>query len=240
MKNELPQDSRLIEICNALQIHGFDARFTTLGICLNPEGMGIRNASIEFYILKNCPKQIRARLRVKPEKNKPETGISDVHTDAGLKYLSNILEEAVYGVAKLGRFFYFGCRNGIHYYYAHVEVPEYRDDVSIQQKLLKKTLRQLEGMDAKTFRENLDESGLPRSSIVRLALTRIFRSAADPKELMNVTSREAQRIVNAEEWKTVRGLVSNNRTNRISNMVSILWEEVSRQYMKKAWEKLRG
>jgi hypothetical protein len=237
---DIKNDPKILKILKILESRGFEVEYNSNGICLKMECMGIPNAVLDFYVLKSSPKQTRARLRKKTNKIYSEFDDFSFHTIADLEYMRKAFQDSLIGVAKLDRFYYFGYRKDSHYYYAHVNMSEEPEEIILRQKLIEKALVQLKGVDSKIFRKGLDLSGLPRSSIVRLALTRIFRSATEPEELILVASQEAVRIVNAEEWKTLRQLIDSNQINFISNIIYILWEEVSRSYMKKAWETLHG
>ncbi|MFO8083672.1 MAG: hypothetical protein R6U27_05065 [Desulfobacterales bacterium] len=227
-----------MKIITALETHGFDVKCTNMGIYVKLDWVGITDKLLEFYVLKGCPEQVRARLR--KSSSNINTGFENnaFYTETDLEYIRNLLEESMSGTAKIGRFFYYGYRKDAHYYYAHIDMLEGSEDVFIRQKVLEKILYELKNVDSKVFRQGLDMLGLSRSSIVRLALTRIFRHATDPEEIMVVVSREAFKIVNAEEWKTLRDLINSNRIKFMGNIIYILWEEVSRLYMKKAWEEL--
>jgi hypothetical protein len=237
---ELQNDPELLKIRRILEFRGFFVEEGSKGFCLKIDHMGISDGILDFYVLKNSPKQIRARLRKKANKIYSDFDDLSFHTIADLEYMWKKVQDGLIGVAKLDRFYYFGYREDSHYYYAHVNISEKPEEIILKQKLVEKSLAQLKGVDSKIFREGLDMSGLPRSSIVRLALTRIFRSAIEPDELILVASQEAARIVNAEEWKTLRQLIDSNQINFISNILYILWEEVSHHYMKKAWEILHS
>jgi hypothetical protein len=237
---ELKDDTKISKIWHVLESRGFDVEYDGNRICLKMDCMGITNAVLDFYVLKNSPQQTRARLREKINEINSEYDDLPFNTIADLEYIWKKIQDGLIGVAKLDRFNYFGSRKDYHYYYAHVNMTEEPEEIILRQKLVEKALAQLKNVDSKIFRQGLDMSGLPRSSIVRLALTRIFRSATEPEELIFVTSQEAVRIVNAEEWKTLRQLIDSNQINFISNIIYILWEEVSRIYMKKAWETLHS
>jgi hypothetical protein len=60
---------------------------------------------------------------------------------------------------------------------------------------------QLETIDGKMIRQRLDMMNLRRSSSIRLMLTRIFRSAVEPEELMRSIREEAEKIVTNEDRK---------------------------------------
>ncbi|RJP85863.1 MAG: hypothetical protein C4518_14935 [Desulfobacteraceae bacterium] len=97
--------------------------------------------------------------------------------------------------------------------------------------LAEKAMSQLESVDAKMLRQSLDMMGLKRSSTVRLALTRIFRSTLEIKELESAIQSEALKIVTPEdrmELQTVKSLCGNGF---LDSVVDLLWQEVfNRQY----------
>jgi hypothetical protein len=232
---ELKHNPKILMIRNNLEIRGFNVEEGVNGICLNMDCMGVSNGVLDFYVLKNNPNQIRARLR---KLICSESDDLTVHTIADLEYVWKRVQDGLIDVAKLSRFYYFGYRKDSHYYYAHVDLAEKPEEIILRRKLVEKALAQLKGVDFKIFRQRLDTSGLSRSSILRLALTRLFRSVSEPDELILVASNEAVRIVNAEEWKTLKQLIESNKVGFMSNLLYILWEEVCRNYMKKAWETL--
>jgi hypothetical protein len=81
----------------------------------------------------------------------------------------------------------------------------------------------LEGVDAKMFRKSLDTLGLSRSSLVRLALTRIFREASDTSELITAISREAELIIKEEDKKIVQMLKDQDKIPFLSKLAHLLW-----------------
>ncbi len=236
-------DPKIDRIRDTLESRGFDVETTENGISVMPDSIGVPGGSLEFYTLKKNPTQIRARLGKKLANYFPDSDkISALcmHSLSGLEYTRSKLKEGLLGVAGIGRFYYFGCRNDIHYYYACVTLAEEPEEEILRSTLTKKALHQLNGVDSKIFRTGLDTMGLPRSSLVRLALTRIFRGATDSEEFLNVLSEEANRIAGSEEWKYVRELAKENKDPFLSYILLLLWEEISRIFMKKAWETLHN
>jgi len=65
-------------------------------------------------------------------------------------------------------------------------------------------IREMEAIDAKTLRQSLDMMNLKRSSVVRIALTRLFRSIGDAEELAEAVSLEAGKIVSPEDQEDLR------------------------------------
>lgn len=219
---------------------GIEFREYEIGIQLILEQFGLPQSSLDIYILKSNPEHLRARIRRSAPKNSDDDicGEEDefsIHTQADLEYLRKELQEIISEVIQIGRFHYFGCRNATHYYYAQITMEGEFSDFVLRGKFAEKALVQLKGIDSKIFRQALDTLGIPRSSIVRLSLTRIFRGAEDTEELFSAVSHEAERIVNADEWKTLRDLKKNIQVPFLRNIICILWEEVSKIYMKKAW-----
>jgi hypothetical protein len=235
---------KIEKIREILENRGFavDEAESGISILLESGGEGC-GGTLDIYALEHDSEQIRARLR----KKLGDVGVSGeeledrrLRAPYDLEYFESIVGEGLRGVAAIGRFHYFGCNNDTHYYYAQVELAEEPLEEILRKRLAKRALEQLGGVDSKTFRLELDTLGLKRSSIVRLALTRIFRSASDTTELLNSAAFEAVRIVKAGEWKYVRQLVNENKVPFLSNILYILWYEVSRYYMKRAWETLHG
>lgn len=65
----------------------------------------------------------------------------------------------------------------------------------IDPKAIQEVMAQLEAVDAKMMRECLDGMALKRSSVVRAALNRIYRSVGDAEELTASIRHEAEKIV---------------------------------------------
>ncbi|MDO9264276.1 MAG: hypothetical protein Q7U02_09950 [Desulfosalsimonadaceae bacterium] len=92
--------------------------------------------------------------------------------------------------------------------------------------LAEKAMSQLESVDAKMLRQSLDMMSLKRSSAVRLALTRIFRSALDIKELESAIQSEALKIVTPEDRKELQTVKSLSVNGFLDAVVDLLWQEV--------------
>ena len=65
-------------------------------------------------------------------------------------------------------------------------------------------IKEMEAIDAKILRQGLDMMNLKRSSAIRVALTRIFRSAGDAEELIQAIQHEAGKIVSEEDQEDLR------------------------------------
>jgi hypothetical protein len=84
----------------------------------------------------------------------------------------------------------------------------------------------LENIDAKTLRQSLDMMSLKRSSVVRLALTRIFRSSTEIAELEAAIRNEAQKIVSPEDRSELQKVKSLCANGFLDPVIDLLWQEV--------------
>jgi diacylglycerol kinase family enzyme len=67
---------------------------------------------------------------------------------------------------------------------------------------------------------------LKRSSNVRLALTRIFRSAGDQEEFKLSIENEAKKIVSHDDQEDLRIVKALSVNGFLEPVVALLWEEV--------------
>lgn len=88
-----------------------------------------------------------------------------------------------------------------------------------------RAVEQLRGVDARQFRQTLDSLALPRSSILRLALTRLFRDAADPDILMESVANEARKMNDPSEKAQLERLLEQSRTSFMKTLLNLLWQE---------------
>ena len=72
---------------------------------------------------------------------------------------------------------------------------------------------------------DLDTAGLARSSIVRLALSRIFRNAVNIGELLATIHTEAKKIVQAKQVAELHNLKEANGLPFLNLTIDLLWEE---------------
>ncbi len=85
-------------------------------------------------------------------------------------------------------------------------------------------LAQIRSIDSRSFRKALDDLGLKRSSMLRLALTRIFRDATDEEDLMATVSEEARKIIRPEDREALQRIKEENRASYIGGLINLLWE----------------
>jgi hypothetical protein len=104
-------------------------------------------------------------------------------------------------------------------------VPE--NEPSDPMALARKALDQLETIDGKMIRKSLDMMNLRRSSNIRLMLTRIFRSAVDPGELMRSIRMEAEKVVSTEDRKELAMVQILSANSFLEPVVNLLCLEVA-------------
>ncbi len=90
----------------------------------------------------------------------------------------------------------------------------------------KAALAGLESIDSKMLRKSLDMMNLRRSSMIRLALTRIFRDAVDAPQLLSTIREEAEKIV-SEEDRAELGLMRHLSTEFLKPVIQLLYKAVS-------------
>lgn len=86
----------------------------------------------------------------------------------------------------------------------------------------------LETIDGKMIRQSLDMMNLRRSSAIRLTLTRIFRSAVEPEELMRAIREEAEKIVTAEDRQELDMVRILSENSFLGPVVRLLCREVEK------------
>jgi hypothetical protein len=98
--------------------------------------------------------------------------------------------------------------------------------LKVVKSLAEEAIENLEAVDAKTLRQSLDMMRLKRSSVVRLALTRIFRSATEVEELETAIQGEAQKIVSPEDRAELQEVKSLCANGFLDPVIDLLWQEV--------------
>ncbi len=92
--------------------------------------------------------------------------------------------------------------------------------------VVEKAVAQLETVDAKMLRQSLDMMNLKRSSNVRIALNRIFRSAADAEELKLAIQSEASKLTSQNDLEDLRIIKTIHTDGFLEPVISLLHEEV--------------
>ncbi|MFP3999391.1 MAG: DUF4388 domain-containing protein [Desulfobacterales bacterium] len=93
------------------------------------------------------------------------------------------------------------------------------------EKLSEQILCELQGIDGKKFRETLDYMGLNRSSQIRIALARIFRDAADEKQLLETVREEAGKLSGFRENAELARLKHLTQQPFMKSLLELLWRE---------------
>ena len=102
--------------------------------------------------------------------------------------------------------------------------PENR--IKVAKSLAEEALENLQTVDSKTLRQRLDIMDLRRTSGVRLAITRIFRSALDVADLEKTVRKEAKRIVSQEDRSELQAIKSICGDGVLDPVIDLLWQEV--------------
>lgn len=106
-----------------------------------------------------------------------------------------------------------------------IEVKE----VMTPDELAKKAVSQVNAIDSRRFREALDNLGLKRSSVLRVALSRIHREAVDVKQLKAAVEKEAGTVANPAERNALNKLKEENQVPFMQEMIELLWQSVNKQ-----------
>lgn len=105
-----------------------------------------------------------------------------------------------------------------------VEVLEQKEEIGLSPVEL--VIDQLETVDAKMLRKSLDMMNLKRSSTVRHALTRLYRSAGDLKEFEESIIVEAKKIVSHKDREELELVKALSAGGFLEPVVELLYDEV--------------
>jgi len=195
---------------------------------------GIRNGiraklenglDIDVYTLKIEPSQVRARLKLEDE--------NEDTRKAALSETRSILARGLDGFAEPGEFRFSREGNGIYHYYAQILMNEDWDVVQTKkpkdtetppQNPIERAIAIIEPVDAKTFREGLDDLGLPRSSILRVALMHLYRAAIDEDELRMILTEESEKITAPRDLALLERIKKKNKIDFLAPLLQALWD----------------
>ncbi len=226
-------DPKLNTILKTLKIRQVDIAETTGGVRINLVEGSVPSTTIDIYALRSNPDHLRAKIRGSQET--PEM------SDADLKRIRIKLQNELLGVANVGAFTSLGRRGEVHYYYAHITMSKKSStDLTLVQKGAQQALEQLKGIDSGTFRKGLDELGLPRSSKIRLALTRIFRESGDIEEMLTVVVQEAGVVAKSDDWRLLKDIREKNEIPYLNIVVELLWKAVAKERLIKTLEDIHN
>jgi hypothetical protein len=195
------------------------------------DGFGDAGQAVDIYALKRHHELVRARIRVpSPDSRDQQEQVEGIRLE---------LQDHLMGEARIEPFSYFSAPDRSSIYYAPVELEK---DVRVfidRLQAAEDAANQIDGLDTRGFRKILDGLDLPRSSVTRMALNRIFRDSPEPDDLLAAIGRESRVIVSNCDWKTSRLLSEEPRLPPYLKIIShLLWEETSRRYMLQAWAEL--
>lgn len=226
-------DPKIATIHKALRIRKIAVEEIQGGIRIHLTDPGYPRSIIDIYALRSNPDHVRAKIKQEHE--------SDQIGEGELKKIRLKLQNELLGVANVGAFASLGQRGEAHYYYAHITMSKKRSsDLMLVQKGAEEALEQLKAMDPGTFRKALDDLGLPRSSLLRLALMRIARESMDIEEMLSVVNQEAEVIGKSDDWKILKEVKDNNLTPFMSFIVDLLWKAVAKERLRKTLEDIHN
>ena len=101
-------------------------------------------------------------------------------------------------------------------------------EVMTRDELAKKAVSQVNAIDSRRFREALDNLGLKRSSVLRVALSRIHREAVDAEQLKAAVEKEAGTIANPADKNALNKLKEENQVPFMQEMIELLWQSVNK------------
>ncbi len=225
-------DDKIKTIQKSLRIRKVDVEELSNGIRVHLRDAALPSLSVDIYTLRTNPDHLRAKI--KGADDFPEV------SDHELKKIRIKLQNDLLGVASVGTFTSLGRRGEVHYYYAHITMSKKSADLVLIQKGAQHALEQLKGIDAGTFRKGLDQLGLPRSSKVRLSLTRIFRESDNIEEMLTVVVQEAGIIAKSPDWRQLKQVKENSDVAYLNIIVELLWKAVAKERLIKTLEDIHN
>ena len=225
-------DDKIKTIHKSLRIRKVDVEEISNGIRVHFRDTGFPSLSVDIYTLRTNPDHLRAKI--KGADDLPEV------SDQDLKKIRIKLQNDLLGVASVGTFTSLGRRGEAHYYYAHITMSKKSADLVLIQKGAQHALEQLKGIDAGMFRKGLDQLGLPRSSKVRLSLTRIFRESDNIEEMLTVVVQEAGIIAKSPDWRQLKQVKENSNVDYLNIIVELLWKAVAKERLIKTLEDIHN
>lgn len=91
----------------------------------------------------------------------------------------------------------------------------------------REAIKHIREINSRQFRDALDNLGLKRSSILRVALSNIFREANDEKQIAAAIEKEAAKIKNSAEKTALDKLREENRVPFMKEVIELLWQSVN-------------
>ncbi len=97
------------------------------------------------------------------------------------------------------------------------------------EEIARRAVTHLQGIDARQFRETLDSLEVKRSSVLRIALSGLFREAADADQLMAAAEAEAAKIAGEADRQALRRLREDAQAPFIRFMSELLCQSLDKK-----------
>jgi len=224
-------DSKIKSILDILHSKRFRLKGIRNGIRAKLEN----GVDVDIYTLKSNPEHVRARVKIKNG--------NEAARKAALVEAQATISRGLQGLAHINDFHFSREGNGIYHYYAIIRMDEKdgagnfkhgAEENDTEQKKtqnpIEKAVAMLEGIDARTFRKSLDDLGLPRSSILRVALMHLYRAALDADELRTALTDESEKITAPSDLAMLERIRENNKTDFLTPLLQALWDASDRQF----------
>ncbi|MBS3754686.1 MAG: DUF4388 domain-containing protein [Desulfobacterales bacterium] len=95
-----------------------------------------------------------------------------------------------------------------------------------REQIANQAFARLQAIDASRIRAALDHFGLKRSSALRIALTRIFRDAADSEQLLTAVKRDSRKIKDSPDLSELPALKENSSNPFLKDLLEIIDQAV--------------
>lgn len=229
-------DPKIRTIMTALRSRGCTVKGISQGIRLKLD----YNIDVDFYTLKFDANKLRARLKLYVEDAAERSRI--------IGDVSEKIREDLGGTSDVEDFKFSRCISGDYYYYARLFMldedftgsPEEKPDVVAarlravapekakagREEELQKVVEVFESVDSKMFRKAMDGLGVPRTSILRVSLARIFRAATDMEELKTALKEEAMRISDPRDRSDLEKIRESNEVVFLDPAIRMLHRAV--------------
>ncbi|MFO8111577.1 MAG: hypothetical protein R6T92_03620 [Desulfosalsimonadaceae bacterium] len=230
-------DPKIKTILRILHSQGYTVKGINQGIRWKLAG----SIDVDIYTLKFDANKLRARLKLRLD----DAG----ERDRILQDVSETLRAALAGTLDMEDFKFSRCISGEHYYYARLFLQDAEEIGASEEKPavvaarekglspeventskkedLQTVVEAFESVDSKMLRKSLDDLGIPRTSILRVALSRIFRAATDSDELKTAVREEAMRISDPKDRSDLAAIVSVNEVAFLDPIIRMLHQSVS-------------
>ena len=127
-----------------------------------------------------------------------------------------------------------GCKDSSTVFYAKAFIDESYD--RFKQKKSEKAAAFFKAMGMEKINKGLDSLGLSQSSIIRLAMTRLFKSSEDINSFLTTLAQEAENIVFVNEYQNLKKIKNKEGEFLLDDLIFLLWDEVVEKYMEAAWD----